>query len=176
MMKFETSLKPRIGRHATIDSCHPCWSRQPFLSGAVGLTVDADALISRVTSWSEGDDRVLAMGVCGSHARGEARPDSDIDFCILTADPASLLDDRAWIRELGADARIAGEVEDYKLVQSLRVFYGTTEAEFGVTDQAWAEPPVDRGTAAVINSGLEIYYDPEGRLGIAVADAARLDR
>jgi len=134
--------------------------------------VDADKLISRVTAWSERDDRVLALGLCGSYGRGEARTDSDIDFCILTPNPPSLLDDRAWIYELGDNARLDGPVEDYKLVQSLRVFYGTTEAEFGVTDQAWANPPIDPGTAAVINDGLKILYDPEGRLGSAVANAA----
>ncbi len=138
--------------------------------------MDADELISQVARWSKRDDRVLAMGVCGSHARGEARPDSDIDFCILTADPGSLLNDRAWITEFGADAEVAGAVEDYNLVQSLRVFYGTTEAEFGITHEAWAEPPIDHETAAVMNSGLRIFYDPKGRLEKATALAAMIGR
>ena len=138
--------------------------------------MDADKLIPKVAAWSERDDRVLALGLCGSHARDEARPDSDIDFCILTPNPHSLLDDLAWIYEFGDNARVDGPVEDYNLVQSLRVFYGTTEAEFGVTDQAWAEPPIDPGTAAVINNGLKILHDPEGRLRRAVAAAARTAR
>jgi hypothetical protein len=131
--------------------------------------VSPDELISKVTLWAQRDQRVLAAGVCGSHARGEARPDSDIDFCILTADPASLLDDRAWIESFGANARVAGPVEDYNLVQSLRVFYGTTEAEFGITDLTWARPPIDPETASVINNGLRIFYDPDGRLREAIA-------
>lgn len=134
--------------------------------------MDADQLISQVAMWSEHDDRVLALGVCGSHARGEARPDSDIDFCILTSQPDALLADRDWILAFGANAHVAGPVEDYNLVQSLRVFYGETEAEFGVTDIAWAEPPIDRETAAVINAGLKVLYDPEGRLENAIAVAA----
>ena len=136
--------------------------------------VGADELITKVASWSKRDDRVIATGVCGSHARGEARPDSDIDFCILTADPDSLLDDRSWIYELGPDARVAGPVEDYNLVQSIRVFYGATEAEFGVTDLAWAQPPIDRETAGVINDGLRILHDPEGRLQKARTRAASM--
>ena len=124
----------------------------------------ADELIAIVQSWAQRDDRVIAAGICGSHARGEARPDSDIDFCILTADPASLLEDRSWIFGFGADARVAEDVEDYNLVQSIRVFYGATEAEFGITDKAWADPPIDAETARVINNGLRILYDPEGRL------------
>ena len=131
----------------------------------------ADELIATVAVWSERDDRVVAAGVCGSHARGEAGPDSDIDFCILTADPLFLLEDRAWIYHLGSNARVVGRVQDYKLVQSIRVFYGTTEAEFGVTDQAWMQLPIDRETAGVMNDGLWILYDPEGRLQTAAAFA-----
>lgn len=135
------------------------------------MIVGADELIAKVRSWSQCDDRVVAAGLCGSHARGEARPDSDIDFCILTPNSDSLLDDRSWIYDLGADARVAGAVEDYNLVQSIRVFYGETEAEFGITDVAWAKPPIDPKTADVINNGLQILHDPDRRLETAVADA-----
>jgi hypothetical protein len=86
------------------------------------------------------------------------------------------LEDRTWITDFGSDARVAGEVEDYNLVQSIRVFYGATEAEFGVTDQAWMELPIDDETAAVMNDGLRILYDPEGRLGQAVTCAASLSQ
>ena len=130
--------------------------------------MDTDELIEKVISWSKRDDRVLAAGVCGSYARGEARPDSDVDFCILTPDPGSLLEDRSWIYGFGADAEVPGPTEDYNLVQSIRVFYGATEAEFGVTDQAWAQLPIDPETAGVMNNGLRILYDPEGRLEKAI--------
>ena len=49
--------------------------------------------------------------------------------------------------------------------------YGSTEAEFGVTDEAWAELPIDAETARVINDGLRIFYDPDGLLAAAVATA-----
>ena len=133
--------------------------------------MDANELIDRVANWSKRDDRVVALGICGSHARGEARPDSDIDFCILTFDPDSLLQDRSWIFGFGTNAQVSKDIEDYNLVQSVRVFYGATEAEFGVTDQAWAEIPIDPDTAGVMNDGLRILYDPEGRLKRALACA-----
>ncbi len=122
------------------------------------------------------DDRVIAAGVLGSYARGDARPDSDIDFCILTPAPESLLEERAWIHALGRDARIVGPVEDYNLVQSIRVFYGSIEAEFGITDEAWARLPIDEETAGVINDGLRVLHDPEGCLEKAAAYAASLLR
>lgn len=138
--------------------------------------MDASELIAKVTDWVQRDDRVVAAGVCGSYARGQAGPDSDIDFCILTADPGSLLKDRTWITGFGSDARVPGTVEDYNLVQSIRVFYGETEAEFGVADQTWMELPIDRETACVMNGGLRILYDPAGRLERAVACAASTSR
>lgn len=136
--------------------------------------MDPYELIAKVAEWAMLDDRVIALGLCGSYARATARPDSDIDFCILSQDPKSLLEDRSWILSIGPEARVAGPIEDYNLVQSIRVFYGTTEAEFGVTDEAWAQLPLDRGTAGVINDGLRILYDPEGRLAEASAFAAMM--
>ena len=62
-------------------------------------------------------------------------------------------------------------LKPYKLVQSIRVFYGAVEAEFGITDRAWAELPIDPETASVINDGMRILYDPERRLEKAVAHA-----
>ena len=138
--------------------------------------MDSEELIAKVADWSQRDDRVIASGVCGSHARGEATPDSDIDFCILTSDPDSLLSDRSWIAEFGPGARIDEAVEDYNLVQSIRVYYGETEAEFGITDQAWIEPPIDHETAGVMNDGLRILYDSSGRLEQAVAIAASFNQ
>jgi len=128
----------------------------------------------KVGNWAQRDDRVIAAGVCGSYARGKARPDSDIDFCIVSADRNSFLENRSWVMDFGSDARVAGAVEDYNLVQSIRVFYGALEVEFGVTDRTWMEPPIDRETASVMSNGLRILYDPEVRLEKAVACAALL--
>lgn len=130
--------------------------------------VNAQQLIDNLVAWSRVDQRVLALGLCGSYARGDQRPDSDIDVCILTNEQATLLEDRGWMSRIGSNPRIAGPVEDYKLVQALRVFYSETEVELGITDAAWATPPIDDGTAAVINDGLKILYDPDGRLQAAV--------
>lgn len=136
--------------------------------------MDAYELIVKVGNWSQRDDRVIAAGVCGSYARGEARPDSDTDFCIVSVDPNCFLENRSWVTEFGSDARVAGAVEGYNLVQSIRVFYGALEVEFGVADRTWMELPIDRETASVMRNGLRILYDPEGRLEKAVAHAASL--
>ncbi|MDJ0758421.1 MAG: nucleotidyltransferase domain-containing protein [Woeseiaceae bacterium] len=134
--------------------------------------MDPESLIANVLCWSRNDQRVVALGLLGSYARGDQAPDSDIDICVLTPRPRSLLEDPSWIYRLGSGARIAEPVEDYNLVQSIRVFYGETEVELGVTDQAWAEAPMDAGTAGVINDGLRTLYDPDGLLESARGLAA----
>ena len=138
--------------------------------------MDADELIARVAHWSQRDDRVIAAALCGSYARGDARSDSDVDFCIVASDPDSLLEDQSWITALDPRARVSRALEDYRLVRSIRVFYGATEAEFGLTYRAWMDLPVDRETAAVMNDGLRILYDPQGRLEAALASAASFSR
>ena len=49
-------------------------------------------------------------------------------------------------------------------MQSLRVYYGALEVEFGIAPEAWVELPIDSGTAQVMKDGFRIVYDPEGRL------------
>ncbi len=84
-----------------------------------------------------------------------------------------MLDDPSWISGFYANPCVAGPIEDYNLVQSIRVFYGSTEAEFAVTDEAWIQLPIDNETASVINDGLRIIYDPNGLLAAAAAAAAK---
>ncbi len=86
----------------------------------------------------------------------------------MTPDPGTLLEDRSWVYELGANAQVQEDIEDYGLVQSIRVLYGAIEAEFGITEEAWADPPIDRETACVICNGLRVLHDPEGRLDRAI--------
>lgn len=138
--------------------------------------MDAQEFIAKVADWSQHDHRVIAACVCGSYARGDARHDSDVDFCIVAENPRLLLDDLSWIQCFGADARVSEPVEDYNLVQSIRVFYNSLEAEFGVADKVWMRLPIDRETATVINDGLKILYDPEGCLANAADFAAKMFR
>lgn len=133
----------------------------------------AAALISKVDQWARRDERVIGLALCGSHARGNARPDSDIDFCILSRRPEQLIHDRDWIDALAPGARIVDAIEDYGLVQTIRAWFGGTEAELGITDVAWAEPPIDAGTSGVIDDGLRILYDPEGLLQKALATVSK---
>jgi predicted nucleotidyltransferase len=101
--------------------------------------MDVGELLDRVTRWAAARSDLIGLALVGSHARGEARPDSDIDLVLL--------------------ARRT----------SLRVHYEDgLEVEYGLTSSAWATPPIDEGTARVISGGMRILLDREGLLESAL--------
>ena len=136
--------------------------------------MESESLIAAVAKWAENDSRIVAASLCGSHALGEARPDSDIDLVLVALEPTLLLDNRDWLNNFGTPDIVADE--DWGLVQSIRVFYGELEVEFGITGLKWVNPPIDRGTAQVMRSPMRILYDPESRMSKAVAEARSIDR
>ena len=72
----------------------------------------------------------FALALVGSHARGDAKADSDVDLLLLLRDPEAYLDDRAWVSEFGAPDSVT--MESWGKVTSLRVFYADgLEVELG---------------------------------------------
>lgn len=122
-------------------------------------------LIERFTAWAGARDDVAGAALVGSHARGEARPDSDVDLMLVTRLPQSYLDDHEWVEGFGTVDDVA--VERWGAVTSLRVRYaGGPEVELGITTPAWATTdPVDPGTARVVSDGFRILLDDDGTLG-----------
>jgi protein-S-isoprenylcysteine O-methyltransferase Ste14/predicted nucleotidyltransferase len=120
-------------------------------------------MIEAVRGWAARRRDIRALLLVGSHARGDARPDSDIDFVLLCHDPASCLRRTNWIAAFGDVARFA--VEDWGKVRSLRVFYRDgTEVEFGIAGLEWAALPPDPGTREVLREGGSILLDRDGLL------------
>ncbi len=130
------------------------------------------SLIDRLVAWASYRQDVHAVGLVGSHARGTARPDSDIDVLLLVDEPRRYLRDRRWARRFGAVA--STESEDWQAVQPLRVFYADgPEVEFGFARPFWAAvDPVDAGTRQVVRDGLRVLWDPQGLLGALQAQVA----
>jgi Streptomycin adenylyltransferase len=120
--------------------------------------------LDRVTDWAAHQPTITAVALVGSHARGEARPDSDIDIVLLCTEPKAFLADTSWIHHFGAVETC--HTEYWGLVTSLRVYYTEgLEVEFGMTTLAWAALPVDPGTKHVVSHGMGILWDREGLLG-----------
>lgn len=130
----------------------------------------ADLIVS-VAAWAEAEPDVRAVALVGSHARGTARADSDVDLIVLVDDVTARLRSREWLMSFGEATLV--EHEDWGLVQSLRARYADRlEVEFGLAATCWARPPIDARTAAVICGGLVRVWDPDGVFPVAIQAAA----
>ncbi len=49
--------------------------------------IETAELVEPFTQWTRGGADVVGGALVGSHARGEARPDSDVDLMIVTTSP-----------------------------------------------------------------------------------------
>ncbi|RZV38881.1 MAG: nucleotidyltransferase domain-containing protein [Chromatiales bacterium] len=127
--------------------------------------------LNDLSAWSESRSDVLGLALVGSHARGAARPCSDVDVIVLCEDPLKLADSDGWIARFGDPLKKM--TETYGVVRVVRVFYGGgLEVEFGLSPVDWADVPLDAGTRRVISEGMRILYDPKGLLRSAEIAAA----
>ncbi len=127
--------------------------------------------IDEVRAWAEGRHDIRALALVGSHARGDARPDSDIDLVVLCSEPLRYLRSTEWVAAFGPVRR--SRLEDWGKVRSIRVWYRDgAEVELGIAGLDWAELPLDRGTSDVLRGGSAILLDRDGLLGRAMQAAA----
>jgi len=125
-------------------------------------------LLTGVRPWAADRPDVVAVALAGSWARGDARPDSDVNLVLVVRDAAGYLAFPGWLAAFGKPGDTAREA--YGAVTSLRVWYADgPEVEFLLTTPAWCETdPVDPGAAAVVRGGLVAIYDPDGVLARAI--------
>jgi predicted nucleotidyltransferase len=120
--------------------------------------MDITDFLNRVTSWAMENEDIRAVILVGSHARGEARKDSDVDLVIITTGPDFLMDS-TFMETFGTVMKL--QREDYGRVTSIRVWYeeDDLEVEFGITSPEWLEKPLDRGTRRVLADGFRVLVD-----------------
>jgi predicted nucleotidyltransferase len=123
-----------------------------------------------VTAWASTQPAIVAILTVGSHARGTAGTDSDIDLIVVTSEHALFLADLSWLSTFGNPRTI--DHEDYGLVQSIRVAYDHgLEVEFGIAKAGWLDAVVtDQSTRRVVVGAL-ILYDPQHKAAEALAQA-----
>ena len=125
---------------------------------------EVGALIARLDVWARGRPEVVAVGLVGSWARGEARMDSDLDIALLAENREPFLRDDAWVHALGGTGLVRtrrwGPVTERRFA-----LCSGLEVELGVAPAYWASTdPVDEGTRRVVADGAAVVYDPEGLL------------
>ena len=134
----------------------------PFPSDVARVRVRA--LLDGVRAWAADRPDVLAVALVGSWARGDARPDSDVDLVLVVHDAAGYFAFPAWLTAFGTptdrmDERPGGR-------RTMRVWYADgPEVEFGFVGPSWcAVDPLNPGTRRVVRDGFAPLYDPEGLL------------
>lgn len=119
--------------------------------------------LEQMAKWATVEPGILAVMLVGSQARGDTKPDSDIDLVIISDEPKLFLEQVEWIREFGKPSRKV--FEDWGKVTSVRVWYKDgLEVEFGITNEEWTKEPLDAGTNQVINDGYRILVDKSNQV------------
>lgn len=131
------------------------------------------AILQTVTDWAKSRTGIRGAALIGSHARGQARHDSDIDL-LLPAENPHRFRDPAWLAALDWQS-VRWSDEEYGAVWSRRIWLGAgTEIEVSFAHLAWADVlPMDPGTRKVVSDGLRVLYDPDGLLQRLMLAAAR---
>ena len=129
-----------------------------------GRAAEVQGLLARLGEWAAGRPDVVAVGLAGSWARGDARMDSDVDPVLLTTDKALYLEAESWVAELGG-LRVVRTGRWGPVTERRFVLPSGLEVEMGVAPPSWAatDPP-DPETCEVVREGFAVIYDPEGVL------------
>ena len=122
------------------------------------------AVLQRFCNWARAETAIEGVLLVGSHARGTARSDSDVDLIVLTNYSDEYVGRAGWLQHCGQVLRYA--VEDYGAIQSVRAYLVEGgQFEFGFASPSWASTePVDPGTRRVIQDGAVVVVDKRGRL------------
>ena len=135
------------------------------------LPDDVERFLGSLVAFAEARDDVRAVALIGSHARGVARPDSDVDVVMLTTEPEAYIDGCDWLERFPGATLLAtrrwGPLTERRLVLG-----NEREVDFGVARTSWASiQPLDPGTARVARDGLVALHDPDRLLADVVAAA-----
>ena len=133
-------------------------------------TDEVSLLLVMLRDWAKRRPGVVAVGLAGSWARGEARMDSDVDIALVTEDLEPYLAGHEWIRELGG-VRIVQSRRWGPMMERRFVTPSGLEVEMGVGLPSWLDP-ADEGVRRTVEDGVSVVYDPGGVLA-RLLDACR---
>ena len=128
-----------------------------------------ERFLASLVAFAEGRDDVRAVALVGSHARGVARADSDVDIVMLSTEPETYIDGDDWIRRFPGATLLATRRWGV-LIERRLVLDAGIEVDFGVACPSWASTqPLDPGTARVAREGLVVLHDRDGLLAQVLA-------
>ncbi|MDQ1435706.1 MAG: uncharacterized protein QOF59_2522 [Actinomycetota bacterium] len=136
---------------------------------------EAQCVLDLATVWARSDPTIIAVGLAGSEARGEARLDSDVDLVVLVQRPERWLDDDAWHVAFGDVRLVSAETFGVLGERRLRLPSGL-DIEVGIVPTSWAAiDPIDAGTQRVVGDGFRVLYEQDDSLSALIrsVDASR---
>lgn len=123
----------------------------------------AQEFIDNFTSWAKNEENIQGVGLVGSHAKGTAKPDSDIDLMIIVKDKDCYIKNSDWMNNFGKVEKVKDE--NWGNVKTKRVFYTNgLEVEYNFDTKTWANL-LNEGTKRVVTDGMKILVDKEHILG-----------
>jgi predicted nucleotidyltransferase len=132
---------------------------------------EVQQILDRVTRWATARRDTMGLLLVGSYARRAARPDSDIDLVLLTADEAQYADN-SWAHELALGSLTRVQHWGAVTERRFRTRSGL-EVEINIGSPGWAGTnPVDPGTRRVVTDGATVLHDPN-RVLATLLDACR---
>jgi len=129
-------------------------------------------IIQIVLAWATAQPKLRAAALVGSHARGEAHSDSDIDLILLGTDPDIFRKDISWVEQIDWHSMDAHPQkwrdEDYSVAWSRRIWLAAASMQVELTFApiSWASvDPPDAGTRRVISEGCQKLARPRCVVG-----------
>lgn len=124
-------------------------------------------LLDVIRPWAFPQPDIRGLALIGSWARGEARPDSDLDLMLLVLSPERYRKTSAWLPEIAwqsARFSLSGFRDaEYGRVWSRHVEltpFAEIELCFASCDWAGGNP-LDPGTASVVRNGCRVLFDKD---------------
>ena len=109
-------------------------------------------------AWVSSQPNIQGVALVGSYARNAATESSDVDLVILAKNPEQLILSASWVNLFGEVSR--QQTEDYGALTSIRVWYSDgKEIEYGITNENWADVPLDPGTQQVMSDGMRVLFE-----------------
>ncbi len=135
-----------------------------------------NTILEKAVNWAETRSEILALALVGSYARGEAKPDSDIDLMVITPNTDFFRSNHQWMHQINWESInyqiLKWNDAEYGVVWSRHIYLDSltkdlthikVEISFGLP--TWASVnPIDSGTFSVVSRGCQILYDSQGIL------------
>jgi uncharacterized protein len=137
-----------------------------------------EKILGVVADWAGRTAVIRGIALAGSRARGEVRPDSDVDLIVLTPDPGAFRDS-SWVASIAwseiGEVTSSWQDQTYGVAWSRHLRLAPDfEVEFCFAAISWADiDPIDPGTLRVVSDGCCILYDPDGSLSRVCMAAKR---